>query len=686
MGAKRSQDLSTDITENRSVDSFMRHIEHGLSDMSGVTKAREMGRTFLTKLSSMTEKAMNDMLGVSASAMSQSDHQSLNRVVLGRGSADDIANVGDGSGMAAGGGSANLFGRGLFQSGPSAGDVMSMRGVGGIRGMTQARAFEVQSTMELARQGLVTGTDRESLGELNRDASGTTSRILSAQLAASSTKRGAADFYRQMGAGTSANAVDAFMAQNEMSNPGAMLSRGSLMNRGGGEITAGMVGRDLFRAAGAIAGVPTAGFATAGVAGILGLSGHGMGSEVMGAMNGPGDPGLDYIMKGGHLAGRLFNEGAAERETSSSDLYRALTGTGETKAFTEEDMSAALSGEGTATALRRMGGMSGNREELLGEINAMEIGASKLSGGQAMAMASATAQMRENVNRTGGIGTEFSGRGRSSAREIEMRQERARSAGNMSSLQNLLTESGSGDLAALFGTEAGLLGGRGSGQDISNAGYNIQSHLAGMDRNSEEYRSASRVLGSNETGRGFLAGAAQQRQLERDISGQGRRGSRGANEAAFGLITGNSLSGMEFTTGGKTIKGSGRGASQQLARLLAGGGQGQSDVMAQLQAQMEGRGVGSTDAAEMVGALTAGLGASGGRGVQGAPMDQLIRAGSTNADLQRVRQEGINQVQKDRDPLGFERNEILKRMEAAMSSINDKTGTGGMSGGEPSPT
>jgi len=585
---------------------------------------------------------------------------------------------------------------------------MSMRGLGGLTatadvqkslkdgsisggGMTQARAFELQRSMELARQGITTGTDRESLGELNQDASGTTSRILTAQLAASSTKRGAADFYRQMGAGTSANAVDAFMAQNEMSNPGATLSRGALMNRGGGGITAGMIGRDLFRAAGVVAGVPTGGLATAGVAGILGFNGHGMDSEVRDALRDPADPSLDYIMKGGHLASRLFNEGAAERETSSSDLYRALTGTGETKSFTEEDMSAVLGSESTLTSLRRMSGMTGNREQLLGEVNALKIGASQLSGGQAMASASYLAQMEENINRTGGIGTEFTKRARPSARQIEMAQEMASKAGDMSSMQNLLIESGSLSLGALFGESSTALT-SGSNQDVQDAGYNIQSNLAHADRDTEEYRSSARVLGMDETGRGFLAGAAQQRQLERDISGKSRGGATRANQTALGLVTGNSLSSMEFEvgTGRKkhTISGSSRGAANQLARLIAAGGASGTQVMQQLQRQMEDRGVGSTDAAEMVGALGAGLSASGGRGAEGAPMEQLIRSSTTNASIQRIQREGVEQAKKDRDPLGFERNEILKRMETAMSSIDAKTGaaSGGMSGGEPSPT
>ena len=93
MEAGRNQALSADISQNRSVDAFMRHLEHGMSDTMGVTKVREVGRQFLTRISAMAERTMNDMLGITASSLSEKDHSALSRMVLGRATQEDIARL-----------------------------------------------------------------------------------------------------------------------------------------------------------------------------------------------------------------------------------------------------------------------------------------------------------------------------------------------------------------------------------------------------------------------------------------------------------------------------------------------------------------------------------------------------------------------------------------------------------------
>ena len=87
--SKRQVADQTDARTHRSVEAFMANLQHGLQDMTGVTYARELGRSFLTKISSAAERTMNQFLGIQAGAMSTNEQRAVTRLGMG------MANSGD---------------------------------------------------------------------------------------------------------------------------------------------------------------------------------------------------------------------------------------------------------------------------------------------------------------------------------------------------------------------------------------------------------------------------------------------------------------------------------------------------------------------------------------------------------------------------------------------------------------
>lgn len=299
--------LRTDIKERRSLDAFTRHLEHSVEDSTKMLAARDMGRNFVTRISSLGEKLLNDMLGISSDQMNSEGQKAMGRLRQGSASRNDFKTLGFGEGS--GGSRAfNAYSQGMLETGPSIGQRLSARGmrVGG----TMEEVAAQMNTARMADMGIVSGTsDLRALAALQADP-GSATRFVRARTAAGENPD---DIFRNMGG--SGNAVAAYAAQNQFRTGAAADGSGRLLGRGGGSIGWQMWARDAAR----VAGIVGVGVATGGAAG-AGLSGAGaamfldrgsgsggrssfMQSEVLHAMRQDHEGNaLDFIASGGHVA------------------------------------------------------------------------------------------------------------------------------------------------------------------------------------------------------------------------------------------------------------------------------------------------------------------------------------------------------------------------------------------------
>lgn len=700
-GAERQQMLQTDIRENRSVDAFTRRLSHSVQEATGTLQTREMGRRFVTRISDMAERVMNDLLGVSENRVTAGDVSAMNRITVGMGSEADLQRLGvdqlqGGQSRLTG---AALFQQGLLQGGPSAGRVLQRRGVRGVR---QMGAGEVQSEVraaQLARGGeLILERDRRILDRLEQDPDRTLSRIQRAQLIAAG-QGDIGNFYGYMGKGTSANAVDAFLGERGMAQFGQTVSPGALMRRGGGRITAGRAHRDM----------------TFGIGGQMlrrmmnGESAIGsnfmqnFGLESLQAVTTGEDVATSFFAGGGELAQQLRRGGAGARYsrrtlaevTGGRLMYGEMpSGLGEAgsaqrrlleavEGTNPEAMRAVLGSEGVRGRLGRILGAEGNAEQMRAEIANFRrfAGREFTDPGQAHAALSLIQQIEAGAGGgpkggqgvlTGGKMTGFSDRMRSMLQFGSVDQERRQQ------LIDMFTERG-GALSNIGRRMGGSLGERLQGvgsqymQMDVRAGReemsNITFELARMDPTSDEYREAVRALGEDPTGRSVTARVANIRQMDRALSGRGRRGRRQRAETALGMITGGTLGEMDISVGGRAL--GRRNRAGRIEAMFRRGGEDADEVARQMQEQLEEAGVSGA----------AGLISNYRRAISDDTLDpderrNMIQSVSGNEDLQRVQREAIERRQRQQNPLDTTRNDLLTRIADGVGEMARNMGSG----------
>jgi hypothetical protein len=172
----------------------------------------------------------------------------------------------------------------------------------------------------------------------------------------------------------------------------------------------------------------------------------------------------------------------------------------------------------------------------------------------------------------------------------------------------------------------------------------------------------------------------------RELTGRGRRGGAGAADAALGAITGGSLSEMEFEIGGRTIRGSDRGASRTLMGILRRGGEGGAELMNQLRSRLTEMGVTGDDATNMINTLSAGVADGERGGLSETAARELMTMTGSNRELARISTEASTRMAEARDPLGVARNtlltEIRDTLRDRLAAPNSGSGTGGVPTGE----
>jgi hypothetical protein len=531
----------------------------------------------------------------------------------------------------------------------------------------------------MAQSGLVLGDSAEALARLEDNEDRTMRRISQASLMASALGD-QSRLYQLMGG--DANATDAFMSRHNM--------RGAV---GTGVPTLANVG-----AGGRIA------------AGVRSLFSGGGTDGLMGALTTPEESAAGFF-NGGNAAFREDLERRANG-TDAADVRETISYMTETMSNRPtEEVDAAVTrtlarGENRAALL--LEGVEGRNDP--GRTAAMEavLGSEEFQGrarglltagaglgdrltalrqyagtlqdeSQRTAVMSIAEQVEQgagpNGEITGPLRQALSSAGMDPQRIAEIRTRRADMASQYGDMARTLGASGTlGGLSSAFEAARKAMSGNGDPTSTIDAARSMLSNLSPDD---PRYEQAMTALSGTEGGRAFIAGASQDRQMRRDMSGRGRRGAAGAAEAALSAVTGGSLSEMEFNVGGRTISGSDRNAAQQLMRQLREGGEGGSAVMTQLQRQLRERGVGADEAAGLVTSLAAGAADGTRGGLSDASITDLVRQTGSSESLTRVRQEGVERMQRDRDPLGVQRNQLLEQINTGIQNMNNRAAEGG---------
>lgn len=690
--SKRQTALQADLTENRSLDAFMTHLQHGLQDAAGVTKVREMGRSFMTKISSIAERALNDIVGVSASTLSTKDHQAIQRLAMGMASTDDVDRLR--FTRTAASGAADPFAKPMatralealgLHGTRSVGEVMDARGIN-LRNMTTRQRDDAVRAAELAQTGVVMGRDRDQMNTLMKDP-GFLSKLTSARLIAS-LGGDSGDIYGSF-SGVSANAVDAAMRRKGLSGTGLVPNSASLQLQGQdrllgalgsigaqglqGVLLGGAAGAGVGAVAGGIGAIP--GAVIGGIAGGLGFAGL----EAARALTTDQDRALGFIARGGHLGGTArsiadtlkedgIRAGRDAAKRGGLDIREAL---GLSKVLGDGVDSDALKGvlnsETFQRSIARLEGMKGDKRAMGAELEMLAAEANRMDPNtpEGKAALLAVRQMQFNVSRTGGIGKEFG-----ISTEMQKRSDEARRMFNTmgskySQVAELLGDTAMGKRLSGIADQfysGGDVGG------IRDSVQQLQSQLAGMDPASPEYRKIVEALGQTEETRGLVMGAAQQRNVVTQLTGKGRRGRAAQAESALGLITGGAMSELNFTLGGRALNK--RNQAQILFEKFSKGGAGADELESQLASQLSELGL--TDAGKKVKEFRGLIGG----GVTAEEATKLYEKLGTDKDLSRIKQEGVQRMQALQDPLGVQRNTLLEGIKAGIEKLVEKGSDG----------
>lgn len=293
--------LRNDIKEHRSVDAFTRNLEHSIADETGMLKAKDMGRTFVTRISSMGEKLLNDMLGISSTQMNQEGQQAMRRLSSMQSTRADLRILGVGTDR----GAVTSFdpnNRGILETGPSVADRLRSRGMAvstsGTPEQNMRRMEEQMRSAQAADSGILTSTsDIRAFKGFAANEAVTANQFIQARIYAQGSGR-PDDVFARFGAG--GNGMAAF-ASNRGWDTGAAPAdnMGRLEGRGigGSRVGWSMVGRDALRLGGAaVVSAFTGGLGVAAAGAAVYNS-----SEILQAM-GPSrtENAADFLASGGH--------------------------------------------------------------------------------------------------------------------------------------------------------------------------------------------------------------------------------------------------------------------------------------------------------------------------------------------------------------------------------------------------
>lgn len=723
IGSRREEEMRTEVREHRSLDAFQREIGHELAEGLGLNRAREIGRNFVTGVSSRIERAMNNMLGIVDEGLTSEVRGRMGRLGAGAGSTRDLRMIelatagADTSGLRVTG--ANAFNTTMFQRGPSVGAMMMAAGFdvggfgvgeagrdrremgvrpgggrvvgvhadgsrifsGGAREMTGREFEEAATRLSMAAGGRATGGRAAELLEgMGGENTATTRRSILNAMAAAEGRGDVTQFMSYVGGrdrrGRSTLDADrgvaltAFMAREGMDNP-IMLTGSALEMAGRGDDT--VMGR--------LGGAWDAMFGEDPNA-TVGAAGRRVTAE-------------EYFAAGGGVGAEL--RGEAERlRAGTSETGRAM------RLSADQRLAAAQALEGRAAMLEgvdaeAMGEVMGRADvrqasemllsddpaerqrgaDLLGELTAAE----EVGSGARSALNS----LRENADLlvADGDNPDPSRRAAFLATAIPapemaaMRRETARMRTSFRSISAAFSEDD--PVRQMFETAVGESSGAGMFRSI-------ESSITEMSLLSDEdFAARMASMGgamSNITGAGaeenrdrlraLMMNATAEHGRARDIMGRGRRGRRGGREAALSMATGGAFGDMTFEVGGRSIGG------RSAVDMLLGGGRHSEELMTQLRQQLGAAGL-DTAAVEDVTSTLASVYARGGPSgpngeeVTEEEMRSLAAMRDRHGDaFDRIAREGHERAlsaASARDPVGAETNRLLGEINSGIARI-----------------
>lgn len=676
IGARREADYNTELRTNRSADAFMSNLEHGISETSGLTRAREMGRDLVTRLSSVIERAANNIVGTAGTALSEGTNSAFNRAASGRGTRADAQLIIGALGSGGGNTSEDLFrgslaGNALHGVGlhgmSSIGERLERRGVRGLRGAgADGIARDAISDARRAASGVVRGDSATALAGLEENSDDTIRRVLMAR----SASAGAGDreaFYEAMGG--DANATDAFLSRNNLAATGLTPGRGAMRGLGGPSpmdvmrttLGGGVIGAWAGRSGG------LGGMAAGAVAG----SSYGLASFGMDAS----DDSVGFLARGGHLGGRLaYNEEGARAAFNRGDRSEAAMMRLSVSGISEESIRAVTNTDSYRSRIARINGMSGDTEGMMREVAELrrEAAGEGMDEGHARALTSIAAQMEDSITRNGGLGSEFAGASRDERAEREARDRLADMSHSARGLSTRLDGvAGGGGLRAAFadaaesfsaGGEDGVMGGMAKNRAA-------REMLIGMDTSSAEYREIAEALGNDDSGAGgaMLTSASESRRRRRDLTGRGRRGGVGAATEMLNSVSGGRASELNLMSGGHRV------SATRAYGLLHRGGAGADDVINSMTESMRGMGV--TNASELTNELR-GLAEGGFTNEEAATWDRRIGEEMETGSLGRAAERANTESMRRANPLDATRNDLLTQIRDGIRGIRGEDGSG----------
>lgn len=688
----RESAMRTEVREHRSVDSFMRHMEHSVSENTGMLAARDMGRNFVNRISAMYERVTNNLLGISGDGLSGSGRAAMGRMSSGAGRNSDFAQLDIASIGYSGPNRMNgmeTFDRAMFDTNLTVGERMeragfNVSGFGGgrtgtlMREMTGGRrsAFgghfragsamtedEVEAasrSMMLAQQGVVSGRAAELLEGMEGNEAGTRRSIMRAMSAA----RGAGDesqFLSRLGGGRintdRSLATMAFMGTRGMNNPITMsrmdiemAGRGgnSFMDRVGGAWDAAM-GND-----GTMETVSASEYFAAG-----GGAASDMRREAENLRSGRGTAGSRGMSADHRLARAADLEDTAGGISGiSGDVMTTTMGRGDVRSAVASLLS----------------------EDPVQQRNALERLEALATTESDPATRSALSSIAENARRAHVSGD---ANGMRALIEIAMpsaeRDAMKREADAVGRSYRTIADavdagSGTGMFSlALSDAAASIAAGRGSEGMRGIRDTMTDAALMSDEEFSTEMSGLSGALSSRSTNpedrdriRSLMVTATSARQRAQDVMGNGRRGARQGRETALGMLTGNSLGSMEFSIGGHRVR---RNVAD---RMLSGRG-GSEEMMAQLQEQLTSVNGFSAEAASDITGTLRDVYSADGEGGRNVSEDEYRRLAEVrerySEDFSRVEREGRERAlssASNRDPVGAETNRILGEVNSVL--------------------
>lgn len=701
IGSRREEEMRTEVREHRSVDAFMRNLGHSIEEGTGMLRARDMGRDFVTSISSRAERVMNELLGVVDNNMSREARSRMGRLAAGAGGTRDMAMMrlaeeGAPAPRAMRGG--DLFNTAMFQTGLSAGERLERVGfdvtglgsgrraaelreagigmgrVTGIRAdgsriyaggseMTAASSRAAMEALTAASSGTVSGRAEELLGGMEGDVAGSRRDILRAMR----TARGRGDesqFYSFLRGGTGSDAglaTTAFMARQGMTNPISM-SRSDIE-------LAGMGGSGFMDRAG----------------------------RAMGELFGTADTGMttvtasEYFAAGGAAASDLRAEAERMRAgRSSSARRRGLT---EEQRTTEaqrlEGEAAGISGV-SATVMSEVMGRADVRsaaQDLLSDdasvraraVETLErLESTETDDGARRALSSLSTNARRAASSTDpNARAAFLEVALPAEERAAMRREAERVGSSYTAISGAIRGEGlgAGMLREMFrGAGAAATGGRGS-EAMQTVEGTLTNFATMSDEEFQEVMtagsSAMEGLTSEEDRdrlRAVMMNATAEHGRAREIMGRGRRGERAGREASLARLSGGSLGSMEFSIGGRTVSG------RNVAGMMLGGGRHSAELMEQFRTQL-GASIGEGAASDVTGVLSRIYSSEGegGRSVTATEYRELEEVRRRHSDaFERVEREGHERAlasASSRDPVGAETNRLLGEINTGIRSM-----------------